>query len=207
MRCKNCGWENPSGQTTCEKCHCSLKDATPTIKSNTPVTDRINNNMDEGAIFYDYVSSATSESCQKCGYPISDYSTSCPNCGTPIAKCQSNQHHIERPLMHTAISPTCELASINESCTLKPIPRQNEDIDDTPIIYSGDKIILGRENTDADNDSISSIEQAVLSREDGEWYIENLSEQRTTYIRVNGKIKITNGDIIVLGNREFEFKG
>ena len=47
----------------------------------------------------------------------------------------------------------------------------------------------------------------MLSFEEGEWFIENRSEMHTTYIRVGEKVKIKSGDIIVLGNREFEFKG
>jgi hypothetical protein len=95
----------------------------------------------------------------------------------------------------------------NVFCTLKPIAWQGEDVPYNPVTYSGSTIVLSRSNTDANNSSITSKEQAVLTYEDGAWYIENRSELRTTYIRVNGKIKLTAGDIIVLGNREFEFKG
>ena len=92
-------------------------------------------------------------------------------------------------------------------CTLKPIAWEGEDVNYNPITYSGDTIILNRANTDANNNSITSREQAILTCVDGEWYIENRSDLRSTFIRVNGKVKLTNGDIIVLGNREFEFKG
>jgi hypothetical protein len=103
--------------------------------------------------------------------------------------------------------PSVGLSQGNRFCTLKPIAWQGEDVPYTPVTYSGETIILNRANTDANNNSITSREQAVLTFEDGEWYIENRSDLRTTYIRVNGKTKLTSGDIIVLGNREFEFKG
>lgn len=95
----------------------------------------------------------------------------------------------------------------NRFCTLRPIAWEGEEVSYNPITYSGETIILNRANTDANNNSITSREQAILTFEDGEWFIENRSDLRTTFIRVNGKVKLTRGDIIVLGNREFEFKG
>lgn len=92
-------------------------------------------------------------------------------------------------------------------CTLKPIAWQGEEVSYNPVTYSGQTVVLSRANTDANNNSITSREQAVLTCEDGEWYLENRSELRTTFLRVNGRVKLTSGDIIVLGNREFVFKG
>lgn len=103
--------------------------------------------------------------------------------------------------------PVSGPAASNKFCTLRPIAWEGEDVNYNPITYSGDTIILNRSNTDANNNSITSREQAILTCEEGEWYIENRSDLRTTFIRVNGKIKLNSGDIIVLGNREFEFKG
>lgn len=103
--------------------------------------------------------------------------------------------------------PASGPAHANRFCTLKRIAWEGEDVNYNPVTYSGDTIILNRANTDANNNSITSKEQAVLTCENGEWYIENRSELRTTYIRVNGKIKLNSGDTIFLGNREFEFKG
>ena len=92
-------------------------------------------------------------------------------------------------------------------CTLKPIAWQGEGIDYAPLSYSGDKIILNRANTDPNNQSITSKVQAEIISENGEWYLEDRSEQQTTYIHVGRKTKLKTGDIIILGNRRFEFKG
>ena len=91
-------------------------------------------------------------------------------------------------------------------CTLKRLSWQSEQIQYSPVSYSGRTIVLNRRNTDANNNSITSLEQAVLTHENGEWFIENRSEQKTTLIRVDRKTKLNDGDIIVLGNRMFEFK-
>ncbi len=95
----------------------------------------------------------------------------------------------------------------NQFCTLKPIAWEGENVAYNPVTYTGDTIVLNRSNTDPNNNTITSREQAVLTCEDGEWFIENRSDLKTTFVRVNGKVKLNNGDIIVLGNREFEFRG
>lgn len=241
MRCKNCGWENPDGQTNCEKCHGSLGHAIPDHKPTTPVSDRMKSTVSENVVFSNSSSASAPKTCPKCGYPLSDNSTSCPNCNyelqvAPTAKqlikCKScgtdidptakfcpscgaptniekpKPRRIQRSSMGTVMGgPIVGPQSTNKFCTLKPIAWEGEDVNYNPITYSGNTIILNRSNTDANNNSITSREQAILTCEDGEWYIENRSDLRTTFIRVNGRIKLTSGDIIVLGNREFEFKG
>lgn len=89
---------------------------------------------------------------------------------------------------------------------LRRIPWHNESIKYDPVSYSGQEIELNRANTDQNNNSITSRVQAVLTCEDGEWYIENRSELQTTLLRVDRKMKLEDGDVIVLGNRMFEFK-
>lgn len=66
-------------------------------------------------------------------------------------------------------------------------------------------VVLNRQNTEPDNNSITSHQQAVLSFENGKWYIEDKSSFKTTFIRVTKKTELEDGDIIVLGNREFKF--
>ena len=241
MRCKNCGWENPDGQTKCEKCHGSLGQPSSHHNPTTPVSDRIRSTVSEGVVFSDPAPAAVPKTCPKCGYPISDNSSSCPNCGhelppAPTAAqssiCKScgaevslnakfcsacgaptnteslQPRRIQRTAMGTVMGgPIVGPASVNRFCTLRPIAWHGEDVNYNPITYSGDTIILNRANTDANNNSITSREQAILTCEDGEWYIENRSDLKTTFLRVNGRVKLTSGDIIVLGNREFEFKG
>ncbi len=71
--------------------------------------------------------------------------------------------------------------------------------------YQGEEVILNRQNTDPENSTITSRQQALLSFDNGKWYIEDKSAYKTTYIRVTKKTEIKEGDIIGLGDREFEF--
>ncbi len=89
---------------------------------------------------------------------------------------------------------------------MRRIPWQTEQATYEPVSYSGDEITLNRANTDSNNNSITSKVQAVITREGDEWYIENRSEMQTTLIRVDRKMRLQDGDVIVLGNRMFEFK-
>jgi len=83
------------------------------------------------------------------------------------------------------------------------IPNANEEAVTSPLVFSGEEIILNRDNTDEGNMTITSKEQAVLTYENKKWYLQDRSEQKTTF--VTEKIELKPGDIIVLGNRRFEF--
>ena len=131
-------------------------------------------------------------SCPKCGHPIRANEKFCSNCGAPL----------KMGTVNNWISPDQGVF-----CTLKPIAWTNEGVDYQPVTYSGDVIVLNRANTDANNNSITSQEQAVLTHEGDAWFIENKSEQETTFLKVSKKTKLENGDVIILGNRMFEFKG
>jgi len=73
------------------------------------------------------------------------------------------------------------------------------------LIFDGETHVLNRANVDPDNVTITSKAQAEIVNVDGEWYLEDKSILRTTFIQVNKRTKIAKGDIIVLGNRRFLF--
>lgn len=89
---------------------------------------------------------------------------------------------------------------------LQPILRMNERKPVETVELEGSEVVLSRENTEPGNPSITSQEQAVITRSDGRWFIENRSEQNTTFVQAAKKIELQDGDIILLGNRLFEFK-
>lgn len=181
MTCPKCGYPISDNSTSCPNCNHELQSA-PTTRQGI--------------------------ACPSCGAEIAPNSKFCSSCGTSTEKEMPQPRRIQRSAMGTVMAgPVSGPTSANKFCTLRPITWEGEDVNYNPITYSGDTIILNRSNTDANNNSITSREQAILTCEDGEWYIENRSDLRTTFIRVNGRVKLTNGDIIVLGNREFEFKG
>lgn len=151
--------------------------------------------------------------CERCGYPIAANVSECPMCHTPINRNSYNYHgdrhepgNGNRSYARGRTENPWANPSKDSFCTLKRLSWQSEQIQYSPVSYSGRTIVLNRRNTDANNNSITSREQAVLTHENGEWFIENRSEQKTTLIRVDRKTKLNDGDIIVLGNRMFEFK-
>ena len=65
---------------------------------------------------------------------------------------------------------------------------------------------MNRANLDEDNNTITSKLQAVLTCEDGQWFVEDRSQQKTTFVRSEGKMALKDGDVILMGNRQFVFK-
>lgn len=90
--------------------------------------------------------------------------------------------------------------------TLEIIRSENEMAKDSDKrVFDVASVVLNRQNTEPDNNSITSKQQALISYEDGKWYIEDKSSFHTTFIRVTKKTMLEDGDILVLGNREFKF--
>lgn len=169
--------------------------------------------------------------CSNCGYNLSPSMNVCPQCGfsqkqnTPcpesdrpnkVKKCPKCGEPV---MMGVRFCPTCgqqlrNSGTVNawdnpqsgDFCSLRPISWARENIDYNAISFSGNRIILNRANTDPNNQSITSHEQAILTYDGKDWYIEDLSEQHSTMLRVSRKTKLQSGDIIALGNRLFEFK-
>lgn len=222
MRCKNCGWSNEANVTRCVKCNAPLKGSTidscghSSIHSSErvevlnatlrePSTNEGNSIQPEG----------NTTTCPQCGYPISSAMRECPICHAPFSPTSnsqnSNSNRRNNP-NHGGFRPTGGTinpwTTPNEDsfCTLRRISWQSEKVSYEPVSYSGEAIILNRANTDSNNNSITSREQAVITHENGEWFIENRSDLQTTFIRVDRRLKLEDGDIIVLGNRMFEFR-
>lgn len=170
--------------------------------------------------------------CPSCGYNFSSDMKSCPNCGVSIEEKSTEPIEKDLPIKKNNSSnnkcPNCNSvvekdAHFCSNCgfklksnqvddpliffTLKPIAWEKEEVQYKPVTYSGETIVLNRANTDSNNQSISPKEQAILTFENGSWYIENRSEKGNTMIKIRKKTKLQTGDIIALGNRTFEFKG
>lgn len=127
--------------------------------------------------------------CEKCGNEVSIANKFCPCCGERI-------HLATQPIIRRKPQPKCSLTLV---------PEEGESIAASQQTYEGTSIILNRDNTEPGNRTITSREQAELTCEDGKWYIENKSDYGTTYIMAKRKIELQPGDVIVLGDRTFEF--
>lgn len=229
MRCKNCGWPNEPNVSRCIKCNAPLSGSMVDSGRNSSTAssepeESLKATIREassGGGFDDSANNGNS-TCPRCGYPISDGMGECPVCHAQIGqdsirqdanRNQSNNRRGNIPNQNRGgfrpgagtINPW-STPSDDSFCTLRRIPWQNEHVTYEPVSYSGEEIVLNRANTDANNNSITSREQAVISHENGEWYIENRSDLQTTLIRVDRRLKLEDGDVVVLGNRMFEFR-
>jgi hypothetical protein len=64
---------------------------------------------------------------------------------------------------------------------------------------------LNRANLEPSNTTITGKTQAVIEYQDGTWYITNKSALQTTFIRVDEPVQLKKGDVILMGDRTFEF--
>ena len=206
IRCNNCGWDNPENLSNCEKCKALLK------KPNSPTGNKesFQNNLNPIAgtrvgmqpdkPFIDEpneipssaeVSDTKNLECPSCGYPIRKGTKICPSCHANIELKKGrtvNPYDKEK----------------EATCFLKPKARKGEQ-EIPKIKLIGNSIKLNRENLEQTNNTITSKIQAIVNFNEGKWYVEDKSEQKTTFKQVNGIVGLQKGDIILMGDRLFEF--
>ena len=165
--------------------------------------------------------------CNHCGYPVIEAMHSCPNCGTVVADkdiemviCPACGAEVDA---REGYCPKCgeplfddveqaeDAAAFSEGvlpiCTLQPLTVEGER---RALVNTyedkGDGVVLSRDNTMPSDSSIDDELQAHLFFYDGQWFIEEgCEDRRSTFVHAGKGIKLTPGDIIRLGNREFEF--
>lgn len=179
-KCLHCGYPLMKDAANCPKCGERAASGTPGNRAPKP-TQRL---------------------CAKCQHPVAvDYSF-CPNCGVSFVEKRNAPQPVnqEQNFGRTTVRPGKRFY-----CTLTLIPDENERLEPVPVSLSGEEIILNRNNTESDNMTITSKEQAALSYENGHWYIQDRSELKTTYLYISEKTELKPGDIIVMGDRRFKF--
>lgn len=208
MRCKNCGWPNRPGESFCVKCNSPLE-----------VEEQGGGIIKATVLEKDVFGEVQGAMCPKCGNEIPANVEHCPNCNYfvgPVQNTKINQgEHIRPTRMENPAASKKELtgtvnpymfgAEPDPTIVLKPLKRINEKKDPQELEYEGKSVVLNRSNTEGDNTSITSQAQAELNLVDGHWYIEDKSEQGTTFVRASKKIELQEGDVFLLGNRLFEF--
>ena len=169
--------------------------------------------------------------CPKCGYPLRTGADKCPNCKFQLSsqhqasQVSTNDQTRNDAINHDTYHRSTRMASRNgakgnfrgtinpymmnmevePTFVLKPIKRMEERHEFEEQEYEGKQVVLNRDNTEQNNSSITSRQQAIITNNDGHWYIEDKSEQKTTFVQAAKKIELHDGDIILLGNRLFEF--
>lgn len=166
--------------------------------------------------------------CKQCGYPVIDAMCSCPNCGafvsdadtadtitcphcglTEIDPSEEYCPQCGRPLYEEEqYSPSdTTYEEVIPICTLSPITAAGERKMSTRTFEDeGEGVPLSRANTAPNDQSIDEELQAHLFFYEGNWYVEEgVEDRRSTYVHAGKGIKLAPGDIIRMGNREFEF--
>lgn len=160
--------------------------------------------------------------CPNCSYPVLKGMKVCPQCKYEIGQgdFEIPEHSVSQP-EPVPVAPLDSDAEAKKTInpyfnkkkpepaiqkfSLSPIKREDEETGPKAVEFKGDNILLNRQNTEPDNISITGKMQAVMTFEDGHWCIQDQSAQRTTFVRAAQKTVLRDGDIILLGNRMFEF--
>lgn len=166
--------------------------------------------------------------CNVCGYPVIEQMRSCPNCGNEMADtdieliicpvCGAEVDAREEfcpecgePLYDDAEQAAPVSGQTDEEpipvCTLRPLTLAGEGRAPTRTFEDeGEGIALSRGNTMPADGSIDEELQAHLFFFNGSWFIEEgCDDRRSTFVHAGKGIKLAPGDIIRMGDREFEF--
>lgn len=171
--------------------------------------------------------------CPQCGFPLRPGSEKCPKCGLVLGGAPQQPIAHRATVLSPAPAPTVQAPAANDhvkgvsfknmsgnmktvnpfldgfeavaACSLTPMKRSNERKEVVTQEFEGEVVELNRANTDPENVTIASDKQAVITKEGDSWFIEDKSDARTTFVRAGSKVEITDGSIILLGNRLFEF--
>jgi len=187
-KCPKCGYSVLSDFKTCPNCGAAIqpKQSAPhTVVSN--VSPRFG-----------------TTACIKCGKEVSNEYLFCPYCSSPIPK-------MTIPVGKHRNKKEAEANNEKEEknvplCSLTLIPDEGEQKAELHHEFEGESIVLNRSNTEPDNLTITSKEQAILTNEDGRWFVLNHSELGSTFVEANRKLELQSGDIIILGDRRFRFE-
>ena len=213
MKCHFCNWDNPEGRTNCEKCNQPLHQSTPP-NDNDPKTVRqpVNGNSAnlKATVRENYIGKANKVAtenkgeCPECGYKLEN--GVCSACGYSETKAPKQINNVKNMQIDGKQTIRPHRKGEKEGrFVLTPISEDNGQPEGDIIQFEGNEVALNRENTDPRNSTITSLTQAVVSREDGNWNIVDKSEYHTTFVQASRKVELRNGDLILLGNQLYRF--
>lgn len=218
MRCQFCGWDNPQGKETCEKCNKPLTnepsderraEPAPASENHSRPTDRkASGTFNAKATVREQPEGARPAvgTCPDCGYTLED--GECPSCGYSIKAKEPEKPAAAGRVPNAARKTTRPLRKGEKEAvfTLTPISEEDGKPEGSFLSYEGNEVTLNRDNTDPKNNTITSIEQAAVTFENGKWVIEDKSEYKTTFVQAARKTELRNGDLILLGNQLYRFE-
>lgn len=172
--------------------------------------------------------------CQKCGYSNQATAQKCVKCQTPLLSPGEAANQVAKPLKNgdtqsdiqfnrkpwdekpeLDVKPPVGVVDTHKTmrrfvpnatpCALAPLSIDGQR-ELTLIPLKGESVILNRDLLDQGNRSISRNGHASLVFKEGAWWIENLTEMKTTFVQVNRPVKLTDGDVVLIGDTLYRFK-
>lgn len=219
MRCQFCGWDNPQGKETCEKCNKLLMINEPEQQSNAnqsasnnherPTNRQVNESFNPKKTLResDLNASKTTGSasvdnkCPECGFDMED--GVCANCGYSVGIPKTGDSEKVSDFRKT-VRPQRK-GDKEGKFTLTPISEETGHPEGETLSFEGNEISLNRNNTDPKNSTITSLEQAKICFKDGKWGIVDSSEYQTTFVQAFQSIELKSGNLILLGNQLYRF--
>lgn len=218
MRCQFCGWDNPQGKESCEKCDKPLvaERASAEVHPEVLTPDYHNRPTDRKAEAAFNPKATVRESalgtkesapkqglCPDCGYQLED--GKCSACGY----CATSEVEAPSPIIPEDVRKTIRPIRKSEkssSFRLTPISEETGEPEGEALTFEGSEVILNRDNTDAANPTITSQEQAYVAFTNGKWVIVDKSEYKTTFVQAARATELQSGDLILLGNQLYRFE-
>ena len=152
--------------------------------------------------------------CVECSYPLrtlASVESPCPNCGytggQPEPPVKPNLESAKKTIKFNSID-FGQNEKVEDSSETKVFTLVNESSPDMSIMADlgeANTIILGRDELDPGNTSISSEGHIQLRENRGSWYIEDVSSNGATFMQALSYQPLREGTRIILGNRIFRF--
>lgn len=159
--------------------------------------------------------------CQKCGYTNQSNARKCIKCHNTlqpepeeeIIRSKGGDTNVDIQIkrdpwdskMNDSGKTMRRFVPSSKPCALVAISNENDE-EGRLIPIKGEAVNLNRSFLDEGNTSISRKSHANLSFKDGSWWLENVTDLKTTFIQVNKPVKLSDGDVILLGDSLYRFK-
>jgi hypothetical protein len=194
IRCQKCGYTNQDHAQKCIKCLTPLSPGEEVILPPVPVQDE------------EVRQPVKASKAGKTIRDIQDEAKPWDDWTGDIGVKNPEPATTPKPVMNNDTGKTMRrVVPSAKSCRLVALSMDDESELHT-ISLKGDQVLLNRDTLDAGNTSISRKGHANILFRDGAWYIENLTELKTTFIQINGPVKLSDGDVLLLGDSLFRFK-
>ena len=207
--CSSCGYPIATNSTNCPACNApieSLEYTNPTLDTKATMRDISMVGASSSNIMRTPVNENFATKMKKTvrdGLACAETAMATPS-GESQQTIVSQTEDFKKTVLNVNIEHITE--KINEEiskCRLTPLEEFGNG--QNVIIIDNTPSRLSRKDIEQNNLSIDEKEHIGIEYSDGKWYVENLSHNNNTYIRVDRKTELINGDVIVIGNKKFIF--